>query len=408
VQASLKGYTEHILVASSRPASSWPKRVESFAPTAAEDDEERLAADGATALAHMAHAAAALKPQAKSTLTLLDVTEDSAFADGDMILLSTTEPPLLLRNTHAPSSSSTWKPKKTTAASPSAPAVRALSLNNGQPLPTSTANTHSLLKFALAARGASLAPEGSSHEAGSPPLRSPFISDDAVSSSSQQQPSGEVNILALVCCHRERDVRCGDRGPPIVKAIRTWAAAAANQPSSASTLSSASNNIAAEDVKAGPRVNLHVLPCSHVGGHEFAANVLLFGWTTRRAGDDVALQSNGVANDWFGLVLPQHVPQVLEAYTRFVRDRNMSHDVPSHELHRQLLLQKLDPIAASDAAALSCATCSAPADGSSSVAAGGDAPFVPTHLAQIWRGSMGMNKEGMRELLRSVPKIDGQ
>lgn len=59
--------------------------------------------------------------------------------------------------------------------------------------------------------------------------------------------------FVFVCCHGSRDRRCGVCGPPVVNRFR-------------------------EEIETH---NLHgkvsVSPCSHIGGHRFAGNVIIFG-----------------------------------------------------------------------------------------------------------------------------------
>jgi len=76
---------------------------------------------------------------------------------------------------------------------------------------------------------------------------------------------------AFVCAHGRRDKRCGVCGPPLLAALRE-----------------------------APGSALAVRGCSHVGGHAYAGNVLLF---SRRAGVP--------RGDWFGYVTPADVPELL-------------------------------------------------------------------------------------------------
>jgi hypothetical protein len=59
--------------------------------------------------------------------------------------------------------------------------------------------------------------------------------------------------FVFVCSHRVRDARCGYCGPVLVEAIRKEVAA-----------------------KLGGGGNVHVFACSHVGGHVYAGNVLVY------------------------------------------------------------------------------------------------------------------------------------
>lgn len=77
----------------------------------------------------------------------------------------------------------------------------------------------------------------------------------------------------FVCAHGTRDERCGLCGPPLVEAFRTAVRESRN-----STLT-------------------FVYPCSHVGGHIYAGNVLIY-----------------PAGDWYGHVTPERVPELVDSH----------------------------------------------------------------------------------------------
>mmetsp|Transcript_54264 Transcript_54264/g.150965 ORF Transcript_54264/g.150965 Transcript_54264/m.150965 type:complete len:268 (-) Transcript_54264:210-1013(-) len=79
---------------------------------------------------------------------------------------------------------------------------------------------------------------------------------------------------AFVCAHANRDARCGYCGPRLVDAIKTSAS------------------------------GVHVRKCSHVGGHAYAGNVLVF---------------KGGQGDFYGYVTPQRVGETLSGAARFGR-----------------------------------------------------------------------------------------
>jgi len=57
----------------------------------------------------------------------------------------------------------------------------------------------------------------------------------------------------FICCHGSRDRRCGVCGPPLVARFK-------------------------EEVELrGLQGKVSVSPCSHVGGHKYAGNVIIFG-----------------------------------------------------------------------------------------------------------------------------------
>lgn len=78
----------------------------------------------------------------------------------------------------------------------------------------------------------------------------------------------------FVCVHDRRDPRCGRCGPPLLEAFQ-------------------------EEL---PRHGLHnvtLRPTSHVGGHRFAANVIIY-----------------PGGDWYGRVLPRHVPELIDRHLK--------------------------------------------------------------------------------------------
>jgi len=95
--------------------------------------------------------------------------------------------------------------------------------------------------------------------------------------------SGDVEDLAggfaFVCSHTQRDARCGHCGPELHAAFTEVA-----QKQSEST------------------APLSVLKCSHVGGHKFAGNVIMFSSSCRERTDD---------GHWYGYVTPTDVPRIV-------------------------------------------------------------------------------------------------
>jgi hypothetical protein len=85
----------------------------------------------------------------------------------------------------------------------------------------------------------------------------------------------------VVCTHGQRDVRCGECGPPLVEALEKAIAA---------------QQLTGEMVVCGS---------SHVGGHMFAGNVLVY-----------------PTGDWYGYVTPADVPRLIEdiAQGRIAKD----------------------------------------------------------------------------------------
>ncbi|OWM81376.1 hypothetical protein CDL15_Pgr007414 [Punica granatum] len=85
----------------------------------------------------------------------------------------------------------------------------------------------------------------------------------------------------FVCSHGSRDRRCGLCGPSLVNRFR-------------------------EEIEIyGLQGKVSVSPCSHVGGHKYAGNVIIFGVDA----------SGSVSGHWYGYVAPEDVPVLLEQHT---------------------------------------------------------------------------------------------
>lgn len=71
-------------------------------------------------------------------------------------------------------------------------------------------------------------------------------------------PEALTGWYIFVCCHGSRDRRCGVCGPAIVSRLR--------------------EEIEKHDLQG----KISVSPCSHIGGHKFAGNVIIFGPNTNK------------------------------------------------------------------------------------------------------------------------------
>ncbi|KAF6145108.1 hypothetical protein GIB67_013459 [Kingdonia uniflora] len=84
----------------------------------------------------------------------------------------------------------------------------------------------------------------------------------------------------FVCSHGSRDRRCGVCGPPLVTKFQ-------------------------EEIDArGLQSQVSVSPCSHIGGHKYAGNVIIFSRTTHC----------GVAGHWYGYVTPDDAHILLDQH----------------------------------------------------------------------------------------------
>ncbi|XP_030450470.2 uncharacterized protein LOC115672703 [Syzygium oleosum] len=96
--------------------------------------------------------------------------------------------------------------------------------------------------------------------------------------------SGVPEALAgshiFVCAHGSRDRRCGVCGPPLIEKLN-------------------------EEIESrGLKDQVFVSPCSHIGGHKYAGNLIVF-----------SPDSEGtITGHWYGYVTPDDVPEVLDEH----------------------------------------------------------------------------------------------
>ncbi|KAJ4875446.1 Sucrase/ferredoxin-like family protein [Raphanus sativus] len=84
----------------------------------------------------------------------------------------------------------------------------------------------------------------------------------------------------FVCCHGSRDRRCGVCGPSLVTRFR-------------------------EEIEiCGLQGRVSVSPCSHIGGHKYTGDVIIYGSNINQR----------VAGNWYGFVTLEDVPQLLEQH----------------------------------------------------------------------------------------------
>ncbi|XP_071710617.1 altered inheritance of mitochondria protein 32-like [Rutidosis leptorrhynchoides] len=98
--------------------------------------------------------------------------------------------------------------------------------------------------------------------------------------------SGTVETVTgshvFVCAHNSRDKRCGVCGPPLIKKFN--------------------EEIAVRELKD----QVFVSPCSHVGGHKYAGNLIIYS----------AVQDEKVTGHWYGYVTPDDVPELLDQHIK--------------------------------------------------------------------------------------------
>jgi len=104
----------------------------------------------------------------------------------------------------------------------------------------------------------------------------------------------------MVCAHTKRDARCGHCGPILCDEF-------------------------ANVLKAQGKVGVcDVRKCSHIGGHIYAGNVLVF---RRSSSEDETEKDKACGGDWFGYVSPKDVP----AFVDFCESDSSTY--PPHTIH---------------------------------------------------------------------------
>ncbi|XP_038897896.1 uncharacterized protein LOC120085783 [Benincasa hispida] len=107
-----------------------------------------------------------------------------------------------------------------------------------------------------------------------------FVEEVLVKNGEWQPGSPEAlkGSYVFVCCHGSRDRRCGVCGPTLVSRFR-------------------------DEIKfLGLQNEISVSPCSHIGGHKYAGNVIIYG-----------SNANGeVTGHWYGYVSPEDVFLLLQ------------------------------------------------------------------------------------------------
>ncbi|KFK27166.1 hypothetical protein AALP_AA8G344000 [Arabis alpina] len=93
-------------------------------------------------------------------------------------------------------------------------------------------------------------------------------------------PESLNGSYVFVCCHGSRDRRCGVCGPSLVSRFR-------------------------EEIELHcPRSEVSVSPCSHIGGHKYSGDVIIYGLNTNQR----------VTGHWYGCVTLEDVPLLLEQH----------------------------------------------------------------------------------------------
>ncbi|MGD7309656.1 sucrase/ferredoxin-like domain-containing protein, partial [Ralstonia pseudosolanacearum] len=93
-------------------------------------------------------------------------------------------------------------------------------------------------------------------------------------------PEKLTGFHVFVCAHTSRDKRCGVCGPVLIDKLND------------------------EIELRGLKDQVFVSPCSHVGGHKYAGNVIVFGPNSEEK----------IMGHWYGYVTPDDVPLLLDQH----------------------------------------------------------------------------------------------
>ncbi|KAI8527000.1 hypothetical protein RHMOL_Rhmol12G0042500 [Rhododendron molle] len=111
-----------------------------------------------------------------------------------------------------------------------------------------------------------------------------FVDDVFVKGSQWASGTVEIEMLngsyVFVCCHKNRDRRCGHCGPVLVERFKE------------------------EMLFRAAKHQVFVSPCSHLGGHQYAGNLIIFG--PRLEGK--------CEGHWYGYVTSNDVPVLLDEH----------------------------------------------------------------------------------------------
>lgn len=142
-----------------------------------------------------------------------------------------------------------------------------------------------------------------------------FGEDEKLANSENSQASEKGIVyrdhydpMIYICGHMSRDPRCGILGPILQQEFR-------NQISLKSQDRVASPSAKPEVVGSKPKHPLKKILvglCSHIGGHAFAGNVVIYfpkTYTLMGGGELSPLAGKGI---WYGRVQPRHIEGILE------------------------------------------------------------------------------------------------
>lgn len=116
------------------------------------------------------------------------------------------------------------------------------------------------------------------------------------------------SLTIMICGHKSRDIRCGTLGPLLHREFYKFVASAVTR--SKREAGVAWSTQAA--TKVHPLAFTNVDLCSHVGGHAYAGNVVIYLPRNWKAEDGEGLSPLAGLGVWYGRVEPRHVWGIME------------------------------------------------------------------------------------------------
>lgn len=131
-----------------------------------------------------------------------------------------------------------------------------------------------------------------------------MVQDAVLSAQIQATKHPWHSPVILICGHGGRDARCGTMGPLLQAEFRRLA--------SESKIASALRSGVQNTSEKGDGEKLSVGLVSHIGGHRFAGNVILYFPSEYRL-DGKGLHPLAGKGIWYGRVEPKHIEGILHA-----------------------------------------------------------------------------------------------
>ncbi|GAX76232.1 hypothetical protein CEUSTIGMA_g3676.t1 [Chlamydomonas eustigma] len=105
--------------------------------------------------------------------------------------------------------------------------------------------------------------------------RNPGSAEALSSAENEADNSGGLTACILVCAHKLRDKRCGVAGPMLIESLQHTC------------------------LNKGLQEKVVVLACSHIGGHKFAGNIIVY---------------SDLGGHWYGRVKPCHSDAIIDTH----------------------------------------------------------------------------------------------